>query len=305
MPSIAAVERDTGLSKDTLRVWERRYGFPAPQRDASGQRVYSGEDIAKLRLARRLLDYGYRPGKILALTSERLRQMADAAAAPGVSRHEPLAADADTHAFLQLIQGHRVDQLRRELSQALMRLGLAQFVAGLLAPLNHLVGEAWARGRLEIFEEHLYSELIQGMLRNAISGIPRPGVDPPYVLLTTFPGEPHGIGLLMAEVFFALEGCRCVSLGVQTPVPDIVRAATVEKVDIVALSFSDAMNAGHALGGIGELRAQLPARTGLWVGGDCPVLERRQVDGVERVRLLTDVAPALARWRHLRSRADH
>jgi hypothetical protein len=25
---IAQVERDTGLSKDPLRMWERRYGFP-------------------------------------------------------------------------------------------------------------------------------------------------------------------------------------------------------------------------------------------------------------------------------------
>ena len=32
--TIADVERDTGLSKDTLRVWERRYGFPLPLRDA-------------------------------------------------------------------------------------------------------------------------------------------------------------------------------------------------------------------------------------------------------------------------------
>ena len=38
--SIAAVERDTGLSKDTLRVWERRYGFPQPGRDGFGERAY-------------------------------------------------------------------------------------------------------------------------------------------------------------------------------------------------------------------------------------------------------------------------
>ena len=38
--SIAAVERDTGLSKDTLRVWERRYGFPTPDRDGFGERAY-------------------------------------------------------------------------------------------------------------------------------------------------------------------------------------------------------------------------------------------------------------------------
>ena len=37
--TIAAVERETSLSRDTLRAWERRYGFPAPLRDANGERV--------------------------------------------------------------------------------------------------------------------------------------------------------------------------------------------------------------------------------------------------------------------------
>ena len=43
--SISAVERDTGLSKDNLRVWERRYGFPNPQRDAFGERIYPLEQV--------------------------------------------------------------------------------------------------------------------------------------------------------------------------------------------------------------------------------------------------------------------
>ena len=47
--SIAAVERDTGLSKDTLRVWERRYGFPQPDRDNNGERSYPHEQLEKLR----------------------------------------------------------------------------------------------------------------------------------------------------------------------------------------------------------------------------------------------------------------
>ena len=41
--SIAAVERETRLSKDVLRVWERRYGFPRPERDANGERCYPAE----------------------------------------------------------------------------------------------------------------------------------------------------------------------------------------------------------------------------------------------------------------------
>ncbi len=43
---IADVERDTGISKDTLRVWERRYQFPKPQRDSLGERLYSQDRLS-------------------------------------------------------------------------------------------------------------------------------------------------------------------------------------------------------------------------------------------------------------------
>ena len=38
--NISAVERETGLSKDVLRIWERRYGFPEPHRDDNAERQY-------------------------------------------------------------------------------------------------------------------------------------------------------------------------------------------------------------------------------------------------------------------------
>jgi len=299
--NIAAVERDTGLSKDTLRVWERRYGFPAPSRDRGGQRIYVAADVEKLRLVRRLLDCGYRPGKILGQPLERLRDLA-AAMAPPPAHGDAARLGLDIGMFLGLVQTQRIEELRRQLSQALLGLGLARFVAGIVAPLNARVGEAWARGGLKVFEEHLYTEAIQGILRNAIGGIPRPGINPPLVLLTTLPREPHGIGLLMAEAFFALEGCRCISLGVQTPVPDIVSAARIQRADIVALSCSNALNAASVLEGITGVREQLPEHSALWVGGDCSALERSNLEGVTRLRLLTEIGPALARWR--KTRAD-
>ena len=54
--SIAAVERDTGLSKDVLRMWERRYGFPQPGRDANGERSYPADQVERLRLIKRLME---------------------------------------------------------------------------------------------------------------------------------------------------------------------------------------------------------------------------------------------------------
>ena len=90
--SISAVERDTGLSKDTLRVWERRYGFPLPLRDALGERAYSRADVERLRIIRRLMDAGHRPGKIIGLSDEQLQALAvqSAGAAHGA------ASPADT-----------------------------------------------------------------------------------------------------------------------------------------------------------------------------------------------------------------
>ena len=74
--SIAAVERDTGLSKDTLRVWERRYGFPCPDRDAAGDRCYPANQVERLRTIRRLLDAGHRPGRIVGLAPQELQTLA-------------------------------------------------------------------------------------------------------------------------------------------------------------------------------------------------------------------------------------
>ena len=67
MLNITAVERDTRIGKDALRVWERRYGFPQPERDTNGERLYPPEQVERLRIIKRLLDAGHRPGRVGAL----------------------------------------------------------------------------------------------------------------------------------------------------------------------------------------------------------------------------------------------
>ncbi len=293
--SIASVERDTGLSKDTLRVWERRYGFPAPARDALGERLYPLEQVDKLRLLKRLLDLGHRPGKVVGLSLDDLKCLAQSSSNAAVRSLSP-AADDDLHALIALLTTHRSEQLRNQLAQLLLRKGLARFVTELVVPLNELVGEAWTRGEMQIFEEHLYTEVIQGLLRNSVNSIRRDEARP-RVLLTTLPQEPHGLGLLMAEAMLALEGCRCISLGVQTPLLDVALASKAQRVDIVALSFSAAVNPNQALADLNELRQRLASEIELWAGGGCQLLHRRPPTGVTVLRTLEEIAPAVQRWR--------
>lgn len=296
--SIAAVERDTGLSKDTLRVWERRYGFPNPERDHFGERIYSIDQVDRLRAIRRLMDIGYRPGKIIGLSLEDLQALAESVPQAAPVASEDQAADLDQ--LMNVLKSHEIEDLRRQLSQRVLRLGLARFVTELVAPLTEKVGDTWARGQLEIYEEHLFTESMQVVLRNAISTIPQPG-NRPRVLLTTFPSEPHGMGLLMVEALLALEGCRCFSLGVQTPVWDIVLAAQAQDIDIVVLSFSPVMNPTLVVDGLTELRAKLPKSVEIWAGGRCPVLGRRAPDGIRVVTEFADLTKSVLDWRHRHS----
>jgi methanogenic corrinoid protein MtbC1 len=214
---------------------------------------------------------------------------------------EAVSAHDDLLRFIDLIRSHRVEDLRGSLSQAALRIGLERFVMSVCAPLNVLVGEAWSRGQIEIFEEHLYTESMQVVLRNAISTIPVSGASP-RVLLTTFPNEAHGLGLLMVEALMALDGCHCTSLGTQTPILDIVRAAASGEFDVVAISFSASQNPNQVLDGLAELREHLPPTVDLWAGGQCPVLQRRPPAGIPVLVSLADIAPALRRWRATHAR---
>ena len=295
--SISAVERDTGLSKDTLRVWERRYGFPAPERDLLGERLYPFNQVEKLRIVKRLMDAGHRPGRVVPMPLADLQHLAGASNLPLLRASAALAPGAavELEGTLALLRSHDVEGLRRQWTRALAHMGLQSFVVDLVGPLNTRVGDAWMRGEVQVFEEHLYTELLQAVLRQALGGLGDTGAPGrPRVLLTTFPGEPHGLGLLMAQTLFALEGCPCVSLGVQTPVLDTVLAARALQCDLVALSFTACLKAKLIVDGLTELRAKLPRSVELWVGGSAPVLRKSSIDGVTLVDGLAQIGPRLA-----------
>jgi DNA-binding transcriptional MerR regulator/methylmalonyl-CoA mutase cobalamin-binding subunit len=298
--NISGVERETGLSKDVLRMWERRYGFPKPARDENGERQYTVFEVAKLHAIRRLMDAGVRPGKIIHSSLDELNAMADARQP---DRREFLAPQLERD-ILDMLRSHDAPGLQHALANLLMKMGLQRFVLEAITPLNRAVGEAWMRGELQVFEEHLYTEQLQVALRTAINAFPRQ-VGTPRVLLTTFPGEQHGLGLLMVEALLVPEGTQCISLGVQTPIEDIRRAAVAHKVHLVALSFSGAFALRQATEGLATLRRQLPAAMTLWAGGEMTRRVRKTMPGVVLIPDLASTIGALKSWRAHQVQAAH
>jgi len=273
--TIGTVERDTGIGRDTLRIWERRYGFPTPERNEKGERVYSAEQIRRLQRMRRLLDQGMRPGKVVPLDEAALGKLADALpeASSSLQDIDPVHAK-----LIALASSCDVTALTPILEQALARDGLRSFVLDTFAPLTTVIGELWAGGQLQVFEEHLLTRHLVHFLDVAMSRVGRPSGDP-EVLLATLPGERHALGLLMAEALLLHAGRATLNLGTDVPLDQIVAAVGRSAVSTVALSFSACYSRGSIRDDLEELADRLPRDVGIWIGGE----------GVRRLRRLPPV----------------
>jgi DNA-binding transcriptional MerR regulator len=305
--AIAEVERDTGIGKDTLRVWERRYGFPTPMRDSLGERLYPLDQVHKLRLIKRLMDAGHRPGKIVAQSVEQLQDLLNGlnwVKGPAKPSAEPtfdiqtLGSEAP---WLRWLAEDRSDLIKQALRQHIIKQGLGSTVDDLVAPLCVYVGEAWLRGELSVYQEHLFSATLQQVLREAIASVE--ASDPalghhPRVLLTTTPGEYHSLGLLMAECYFALESCARFELGASTPVMEILQAIEHMQIDVLALSFSAYASRNDVLSSLQQLADGVPAGVDIWVGGSAAALHGRSVpEGIQIIAKARDIATHVGDWR--------
>ena len=287
---ISSVERETGLSKDALRVWERRYGYPTPDRDTNGERLYAPTQVQRLTQIKRLMDRGYRPGKLLALDDAALTAFDEVRPAVLAKLNaQPLDQ------WMHLVKTHDSEALEGQFFRELAKRGLADFVQDIIAPLITRVGEAWSRNELGIFEEHLFSQHLEKMFRTVLANMP-PQQGSPRVLLTTLSGEEHTLGLLMVEALMVVEDVCPVLLGPQTPINEILRAAQLKQVDAVCLSFSSAYSPTLSAQGLRDLRQLLPADIALWAGGHGVKTIRKPIDGVCLMPEFQDLYACLAKW---------
>ncbi len=302
---IADVQRETGLGKDTLRVWERRYGFPCPVRDENGERLYPAEQLQQLKLIKRLLDADHRPGKVVGQSVQALQQLLEAPApkAKGTKLGKGPGQERSLldEQWIAWLAANETVLIKQALQRSIVRHGLAQVIDTTIAPLCQMVGEAWMQGQISIYQEHLFTEILQSVLREAITAIDSAGggsTQSPRVLLTTTPGEQHGLGLLMAECQFALESCERFLLGTSTPVSEMIEAVERLEIDVLALSFSAHATRNDVADSLRQLQAHLPSGVEIWIGGAGALAFSRAVP--QEVRILKtagDIALQVKSWR--------
>jgi len=251
---IGELSRRSGVSPELLRAWERRYELLRPTRSPGGLRLYSLEDLERVRLMRQHIDGGLAAAEAATLVSR--TPVGDAAAeTPALSRagaQQELAAALD--AFDEPAAQAVID---RQLATTT----LDSFLSEVVLPYLRELGERWERGKASVAQEHFASSVLRGRLLGLARGWGL-GLGP-LALLACLPGEQHELGLVAFGLALRARGWRVGYLGGDAPLDTVSRAADDLRPGLVVLST---VSDDRARAAVDELRS-LARRHRVAVGG--------------------------------------
>lgn len=282
---IGELSRRCGVSPELLRAWERRYGLLRPTRSPGGLRLYSGDDLGRVRAMQQHLAAGLAAAEAAALATH----STDEEVAP-LSRLPATARDELTAALDAFDEPRAQSTLDRLLSEATVETVLTDVILPYLDEL----GERWESGEVSVAQEHFSTSVVRGRLLGLARGWGR-GLGP-VALLACLPGERHELGLMAFGLALRSHGWRVAYFGSDTPLETIHEAADALEPSLVVLSAvtSDRIHEALpqlqalasryriALGGKGVVAIDSSDLDVLVLGGD-PVAEAGRVTGLVAV----------------------
>ncbi len=239
--TVREVEERTGVPATSLRQWERRYGFPDPERSESGYRYYSERDVEAIVRMRDLVADGVAPSRAAVMAQE-------ARAVSATVRSAGALALELSDALMRL----NAQEAEGVWAEAVALYPVDAVMLDVIAPTLVRIGDLWHAGEVSVATEHFASNFLQGRVRGLLRMMP--GVGRSYkVVVACAPGEQHEMGALMLATLLKRAGFHVVYLGADTPVADLVQLVQSGGFDAVLLSA----NSPASLGRLREARAQL------------------------------------------------
>ncbi|GAB3249349.1 MerR family transcriptional regulator [Chitinimonas naiadis] len=255
---IAATEMETRVPRELLRMWERRYGFPAPRRDEHGDRLYSPEEVEKLKLIRYLIDRGFRPRQLMPMNLADLSLLQQQGQPKtGSVTHE------EQDALCSILRSHDVAALHAWLRAALCDYGLQYLLIEHLPGAIRQVEAARQDGSLAMHEAHFFKAQVQFVLQQALQAY-RFVPQPPRILLTHLSGDQDAAALAITDMLLRTAGCEVLAFGDMTAAA-LIQASVDYEIDIVVFALGDPhLRQGNRLL---ALREQMRGHTLIWVTG--------------------------------------
>jgi DNA-binding transcriptional MerR regulator/methylmalonyl-CoA mutase cobalamin-binding subunit len=268
---IGELSRRTGVSVDTLRAWERRYGIFEPARSEGGFRLYAQADEERAQAMRGLIAEGLSAAQAASAVREGTRPWAASTARAAV------APDLTARELLGAVERLDEEEANRILDGALAALSFDAVAEGIVLPVLRAIGESWESGELSVGQEHFATNLLRGRLLGFARGW-MTGVGP-IALLAGPEGESHDLGLIVFGLALRSRGWRIAFLGADTPLESISRTAeAIDAALVVVASLSP-----EPLIAAREALIALAGRRRVALGGGGAVAA--QLDGIEAVRL--------------------
>ncbi len=264
MYSVKAVSKATGISPETLRAWERRYGAVKPVREANGRRAYSHDDVTRLRQLKTLSELGHAISRLASLTQPELDALCAENSTP------PRGAGTGDLVNRLLIATTNADDAACDevLAQAMCVLPPRRLVGEVLSPALVEAGERWHAGELSIGQEHLLSTRIRRLLMSLINTY-QCSSSPHRVIFATHSGEMHTFGSLFAAYIAASLGTRAIYLDYHLPSIELDRLAREMEAHAVALSLVNTNNEAQAIDQVEQLSTLANGDYEIWTGGAC------------------------------------
>jgi DNA-binding transcriptional MerR regulator/methylmalonyl-CoA mutase cobalamin-binding subunit len=258
---IHRVAKLTGLSRDVIRVWERRYGLIKPLRGSNRYRIYTDEDVALLRYVREEMEKGNSIGDMAAMGRDTLlARMREAAL------NRPIPESPYERLLTELLATlDPLDRLTFEqrLNGAIAVIPFEEALVRILLPLQERVGQLWHDGRLGVAVEHYVTKQVQQKLFAVMNQLPV-REDGPKVVVACPPDQWHEIGAQAVAYRCWARGCRVYYLGPNVPVYALAKLCEQVTPDLAVLSFTVALSAQDA--------AALAKMLAEQIGMTCPVI---------------------------------
>jgi methanogenic corrinoid protein MtbC1 len=251
----------TGISADTLRMWERRYAVVTPVRTDGGYRLYDDDAIARLTAMRALVTAGWAPREAAA-------QVASGTTLGPIAMHSEQASDpgrvgddeaptVDPDLLVHLAQRFDSAGLREQLDAVFAEHDLDHLVDSWLMPALRRLGEAWQRGDVSVAAEHFVSAGVERRLAAALDDVPVPD-GAPRILLGLGRGSRHELGLLAFAVLLRRQGLDATYLGCDVPPDSWVVAVTSSEPAAVVLGVHSDLDVPSARDAVAAIQAARP-----------------------------------------------
>jgi DNA-binding transcriptional MerR regulator len=232
--SIAAVSKLTGISCHTLRVWERRYGFPVPVRSASGHRRYDRAEVQKLRRLTHLKrQHPESIGELIAHLNAGKFDLGEMRSTGESGNGDEVISELVS----RLLVGDR-EGADREYERLACRLDPLNLVEHVIEPVLVEAGEGWFRRTYSVYQERLITLYMRWKLTGLIEAVSRRNRQPTRsVLAGTVQGDRHEGGVMILSLLLESCGWRVYNMGVDLPVREYRTAIQALHPSALALSF--------------------------------------------------------------------